>query len=182
MRAGTALLIALAVLGAGVAGALAMRSRNSASVWEQRAAVAESLAVQQSQRADSLSRAADRVATLAASRDTVIRWKTTRVVVVDSVSPPPPECEPNLAARDTLITTLQDQVRAREAEAMLRALAFVALRGSHDSLLSVVRSRPRPSAFHGPSLALGAFGGWCIDRPCVGIGVTLNVGGIRLIR
>lgn len=182
MRLGTVLAVALAAVGVVTAVMLAVRSRNVASRWEQRAVAAESLAVQQSQYADSISRVADRVATLAASRDTVIRWKTTRIVVVDSVSPPPPDCEPNLAARDSLISTLQDQVQAREAEAMLRALAIVALRGSHDSLLAVVRSRPHPSAFHGPSIALGAFGGWCIDRPCVGVGVTLNVGGIRLIR
>lgn len=165
-----------------VVGTPFLKIKTAAHRWEQRAAAAESLAVVAAEQSAAARAEADSFARLAARQDTVVRWRVRRVAMVDSIHPPAADCLPNLGERDALIAAQQDQIETLQQETLARGRALTILQGSHDNLQRTLAARPRPSAFHGPSIGVGAFIGVCADgQPCVGVGLTLNLLGRKLL-
>lgn len=172
----SAAIVAVAVL---VAGAAVVRLWR-ADEYEQRAKAAEARAETQRATADSLFDLATQLLQKSQRADTVTRRRAERVRVVDSTNPPPVSARPNIAARDSLIADLTMQRDSLRAAAQLYARAAAVLRASHDSLRRVLKDRPAARRLHGPSVGLGVGLGLCGDRPCASIGLTLNLGGLKL--
>ena len=102
------------------------------------------------------------------------------VAVVDAENPPDTSCAPNLAARDAVITS-----QANEIETQGRSIGLLA--ASNAEMRRALEARPKLyPRFVGPNIGLGVFVGVVGVRsdgkPAygAGIGVTVNVLGIRL--
>lgn len=170
-----AALFALAVIGSKVFGPLLGAGR-----WEARAVRADSVAAA-AQKELAVARAElDSLGRVAAHRAEIIRRREQRIVTVDSIFPPPPDCFPNLSERDSLIAEQRAQIATLAQDTLVRGRALLRLQASHDELKATLAARPRPSRLHGPSVGVGAAIGLCQDgRPCAVVGVTINIGGIK---
>jgi len=124
---------------------------------------------------------ANRFEAQAAKRDTVIRTVTVQVAAVDALHPPDSSCAPNLAVRDTLIALQAAQISDLHSQTVAQAGAINLLQASNDELRRVLASRPKAyPRFVGSNIGVGVFVGYCGARPCVGVGVSVNLGSIRL--
>lgn len=117
----------------------------------------------------------------AAKHETVVKVVTVRVAAVDSLQPPDSSCAPNLAVRDTLIEEQAAEISDLKSQTVAQAGAINLLQASNNALRQVLASRPKAyPRFLGPNIGIGAFVGTCGLSPCGGIGITVNVAGIRL--
>ena len=178
---------ATVVLTVMVLGFLAHLAFKRAETFERRAQRAETVAALLRPQIDSLQASVDSLQRVTTRRDTVIKVLRHNVFVIDSLSPPPDTCRPNLAARDSVIAE-----QGRQVEDLTQALhserrANILLRQALDSALAALAVRPKYfPRFLGPNLGLGVAVG--VDpttilkhpQPEVRIGISLNIMGIRL--
>jgi hypothetical protein len=174
-------LVVAAIAVAIIAGNIGSCYHKRAVAFEARAQLAEDRAANAQVLVDLAQDEAAHYQRLVARRDTVIRTVTVRVAVVDSLQPPDSACAPNLAVRDTLIVTQAAQISDLHNQTMVQAGAIMLLQASKDELQRALASRPKVyPRILGPNIGLGIFVGYCGVRPCVGVGATINVGGVRL--
>ena len=150
----------------------------STSRWEQRVIAAEARADSTQARVDSLQHTVDSLATVKAKVHRVVVVRRDSIRIVDSLSPPPVACGPNLAIRDSTIAAQDRELRTDEQIIAAQRAALVALQGTTDSLRVVLRARPGRSLFVGRNLSVGAYYDPVTQR--AGVGVSINLGGIRL--
>lgn len=151
------------------------------SAFEQRAVAAEALARSKQVEVDSLQHRVDSLGRVATTQAAALRARKHEVARVDSVSPPPKDCAPNLAARDSVIAAQDTLITTFASQAHAAQLAAASLQATVDTLTATLHDRPQPSLFVGKTLELGAFVGYCTTgKPCMGIGLTWNIGGIHL--
>lgn len=176
MKLTHALLFGLVVVGAVLLAELALTGR-----WEQRAR--EALAQR-----DSITRVVD---SLSLQRDSLLKVKARihRVVVtrrdsiriVDSLTPAPSGCQPNLAIRDSVIAAQGRELHADSLIISTQAEQLAAVRLSNDSLAAALRARPawHPwSLYTGRSINVGFYYDPLSQRG--GVAVQLSLGGLRL--
>lgn len=165
----------------GVAGALVLASfvvQTNDVAWERRVQRALAQADSLQRVADSARGRADSLAAVRARVQTIVVRRTDSVRVVDSISPPPPDCAPNLAARDSVIASQRRELALDDQLLGSQEVALGALQRITDSLRVTLQTRPHRSLFLGRNLSAGFYYDPISQR--AGIGLSLNLGGIRL--
>ena len=148
------------------------------TAFEKRAQRAEAASAVLADQAKQLQHVADSLSHIAP--DTVVQRLTKYVYKIDSISPPPDTCRPNLAARDSLIVALRTRksadsvsfVGALNAERQANAL----LTAANDTLKRALDARPKlnPVISFGPRAEVGAWVGF--DKalqPRLGVGISI---------
>lgn len=161
--------------------AFSIRSCANARDFEKRAVSAERFVSDQRKVIHMLNDAQNDLLRRAVKRDTVLVRDSAHVAAVDIAHPPPVECIPNIAVRDTLIDDLNAQVvDLREALAIGVEIQERLVR-SLDSATGALASRPRKTLLRLPYLeiekpAFGPFMG--IDytgKPTAGVGFNIPI-------
>ncbi len=176
-------IIAVAVLA--VAAVVRIYMGSQYAKWNQRVEEVLEFAEGESARADSaIAEAekrveyADSVARVVEARAPIIRERIIRI----REEPVPEDCEPVVAARDSVINDLLVEngqlqlVVGDQRFAIARyAAANLALGIANDSLVAVLKDRPIPPPRGLPEIRVGPQAGICMDgRACAGVGISLG--------
>lgn len=150
----------------------------STSHWEERVVAAEIRADSAQIFVDSLRHAVDSLAAVKAREHRIVVVRRDSIRIVDSVLPPPAACDPNLTIRDSTIAAQDRELRTAGQIIEAQRVALYALQGTVDTLRAVLRARPGRSPFVGRNLSVGVYYDPITQR--AGVGVSVNIGGIRL--
>jgi hypothetical protein len=149
--------------------------------FEARAVAADARATAAQVVADSFKAVAKVATASAAHRDTVILHDSARIDSVDRAHPADTSCAPNLAARDTTIRDQMSQIGDLKTASRAQMATLAILQASKDDLQHALDTRPKLyPRFVGPSIGFGVFAGYCGTSKCLGVGLTLNFGSIRV--
>ena len=149
--------------------------------FEARAVAADARATAAQVVADSFKAIAKVAKASAAHRDTIIVHDTAAIDSVDRAHPADTSCVPNLAVRDSTIHDQAAQIGDLKTVAEAQIGALAALQTSKDDLQHTLDTRPKLyPRFVGPNIGLGAFLGYCGTHLCGGVGLTVNIGSVRL--
>lgn len=148
--------------------------------WEQQAQQAQQYAKQQTANIDS-SLAGTKKAQ--AKVDTIVKYNTIRDTTVVARIKFIHDSLPPDTIRDPLIDTLRVESeqwhQAYTSERLIADTLETAVARSRvviDTLMHTLARRPKPRPLWMPHVGIGPIGGYCMNGPCIGVGVALTWG------
>lgn len=164
-----------------VVGAVLYGSHRSVSAYEVRAQAAEQYAVREQARIVQLQESLTVLARQQAIVHTRVIRLTDSIRVVDENQPPADTCRPNLAIRDAVIAAQGQELDIATSRIISQNLVILVQMRVIDTLWATLHARPRPSRFVPRNLGLGLVVGVDLTGAVrVGVGLSINIGGIRL--